>query len=152
MQAISLDTAILITGISKRTLWRRVTESQITRLDTDERGRAIIAFDEIAPLITLPIEPADYELLIDADAGDAAAQNDLAQLFVELDLIDMGLYWLRQAVDQQHPDATHNLAMLYIKGRGVEKDHNTGLMWLAKAAAHGHAIAKQQMAALVPQG
>lgn len=45
-----------------------------------------------------------------------------------------------------------NLAMLYIKGKGVEKDQNTGLMWLAKAAAHGHAIAKQQMDALVPQG
>ena len=86
MQAISLDTAILITGISKRTLWRRVTEGHITRLDTDERGRAMIAFEEIAPLITLPIEPADYELLIDADAGDADAQNDLAQLFLELDL------------------------------------------------------------------
>ncbi|WP_285259258.1 tetratricopeptide repeat protein [Halopseudomonas bauzanensis] len=152
MQAISLDTAILITGISKRTLWRRVTENQITRLDTDERGRAMIAFDEIAPLITLPIEPADYELLIDADAGDPDAQNDLAQLFLELYLLEIGLYWLNQAVGQQHPDAMHNLAKLYIKGQGVEKDQNTGLMWLAKAAAHGHVIAKQQMAALVPQG
>lgn len=152
MQAISLDTAILVTGISKRTLWRRVTENQITRLDTDERGRAMIAFDEIAPLITLPIEPADYELLIDADAGDPDAQNDLAQLFLELDLLEMGLYWLNQAVGQQHPDAMHNLVKLYIKGQGVEKDQNTGFMWLAKAAAHGHVIAKQQMAALVPQG
>lgn len=152
MDAISLDTAILITGISKRTLWRRVTEGQITRLDTDERGRAMIAFDEIAPLITLPIEPADYELLIDADDGDPDAQNDLAQLFFDIDLLEIGLYWLKQAVDQEHPDAMHNLAKLYIKGQGVEKDQNTGLMWLAKAAAHGHAIAQQQMAALVPKG
>lgn len=152
MEAISLDTAIMITEISKRTLWRRVTEGQITRLDTDERGRAMIAFDEIAPLITLPIAPEDYELLIEADAGNADAQNDLAQLFFELGLMEVGLTWLNQAVDQQHPDAMHNLAKLYIKGQGVTKDQNTGLMWLAKAAAHDHVIAKQQMAALVPKG
>lgn len=151
MQAISLDTAILITGISKRTLWRRVTEGQITRMDTDERGRAMIAFDEIAPLIALPIDPEDYELLIDADAGDADAQNDLAQLFFEIDLMGLGVSWLKQAVAQQHPDAMHNLSKLYIKGEGVEKDQNTGLMWLAKAAAHGHAIAQAQMDALVPR-
>lgn len=98
MKAISLDTAILITGISKRTLWRRVTEGQITRLDTDERGRAMIAFDEIAPLISAPIESEDYELLIDADAGDADAQNDLAQLFFDGSHLDLGLHWLNQAV------------------------------------------------------
>ncbi len=46
-------------------------------------------------------------------------------------------------------DAIHNLAQLYIKGIGVPKDENTALMWLAKAAAHGHVIAKQQMAALM---
>lgn len=149
MQAISLDTAILITGISKRTLWRRVTEGHITRLATDERGRAMIAFDEIIPLIALPIEPDDYELLIDADAGDADAQNDLAQLFFEIDLMEIGVSWLKQAVEQQHPDAMHNLAKLYIRGQGVEKDQNTGLMWLAKAAAHGHTIAQAQMDALV---
>src|SRR5690606_30425289 len=117
-------------------LWRRVTEGQITRLDTDERGRAMLAFDEIAPLITLPVEPEDYELLIEADAGNADAQNELAQMFFGLGLMEVGLTWLNQAVDQQHPDAMHNLAKLYIKGQGVEKDHNTGLMWLAKAAAH----------------
>src|SRR5690606_36676736 len=128
------------------TLWRRVTGNQITRLDADEHGRGMIACAGIAPLITLPSEPADYELLSDADAGDAAAQNDLAQLFLELDLLEMGLYWLNQAVGQHHPDAMHKLAKLYIKGQGVAKDHNTGLMSLAKAAAHGHVIAKQQTA------
>lgn len=152
MEAISLDTAILITQISKRTLWRRVTEGQIGRLHTDERGRAMLAFADIAPLMTLPIQPEDYELLIEADTGEADAQNDLAQLLFSMDLITEGMYWLKQAVDQQHPDAMHNLAKLYIKGQGVTRDQNTALMWLAKAAAHGHVIAKQQMAALVPQG
>ena len=43
----------------------------------------------------------------------------------------------------------HSLAKLYIKGIGVPKDDNIGLMWLAKAAAHGHVIAEQQMNALM---
>ena len=42
----------------------------------------------------------------------------------------------------------HNLAKLYLQGCGVEKDENTALMWLAKAAAYGHVIAEQQMLAL----
>ena len=45
-------------------------------------------------------------------------------------------------------DAMHNLAKLYFQGCGVEKDENTALMWLAKAAAYGHVIAEQQMLAL----
>ena len=45
-------------------------------------------------------------------------------------------------------DAMHNLAKLYLQGIGVVKDENTALMWLAKAAAHGHVIAGQQMLAL----
>lgn len=150
VEAISLDTAILITGISKRTLWRRVTEGQLTRLDTDERGRAMLAFSEIALFINIPIEPEDYELLVEADAGDAEAQNDLAQLLIDIDLLEIGMHWLKLAVEQEHPDAMHNLAKLYIKGQGVPKDQNTGLMYLAKAAAHGHIIAQQQMAALMP--
>jgi len=150
VEKISLDTAIQVTGISKRTLWRRVTDGQITRLDTDERGRAMVAFEEIVPLINLPLAPDDYELLVLADAGEADAQSDLAQLFLDLDLTDLAVFWLSQAVEQQHPDAMQIMAELYIKGRGVDKDKNTGLMWLAKAAAHGHAIAQRQMAALVP--
>ena len=39
----------------------------------------------------------------------------------------------------------HNLAKLYFQGIGVPQDE----MWLAKAAAHGHVIAEQQMAALM---
>ncbi|MEH6389656.1 MAG: tetratricopeptide repeat protein [Pseudomonas profundi] len=150
MNAISLDSAIIVTEISKRTLWRRLTEGQITRLANDDRGRAMLAFDNIVPLICVPVVLEDHELFINADAGDADAQNDLAQLFLEVGKPGIAVYWLQAAVDQEHPDAMHNLAQIFIKGTGVLQDDNTGLMWLAKAAAHGHVIAKRQMAHLVP--
>jgi len=151
VKAISLESAIIVTEISKRTLWRRITEGKIARLDAnDGRLRALLAFDDIAPLLCIPVVPEDHVLLINADAGDASAQNDLAQLFLVAGKTDIALHWLRQAADQQHPDAMHNLAKLHIKGVGVPKDESIGLMWLAKAAAHDHVIAKQQMDALVP--
>lgn len=153
MKAISLDSAIIVTEISKRTLWRRLTDGQITRLENDERGRAMLAFDDLVPLLCVPVEPEDYDLFIDADAGDVEAQNDLALLFLGADKPEIALYWLQSAVTAQQSvvsvDAIHNLAQLYIKGIGVPKDENTALMWLAKAAAHGHVIAKQQMTALM---
>ena len=142
MNAISLDSAIIVTEISKRTLWRRLNEGQITRLGSDERGRAMLAFDDLLPLLCLPVAPEDHELFIAADAGNAHAQNDLAQLFLDADKPEIALFWLQSAVSV---DAMHNLAKLYFQGIGVPQDE----MWLAKAAAHGHVIAEQQMAALM---
>jgi uncharacterized protein len=147
-KAISLNTAIIVTGVSKRTLWRRVTDGQITRQDNDARGRAMLTLANLVPMLCVPVAPEDYELLSKADAGDADAQNDLAQLFLDADRPDIALHWLQLAVDQEHPDAMHNLAKLHIKGIGVPKDETKGLMWLAKAASCGHPIASQQVAAL----
>ncbi len=112
------------------------------------RGRAMLTLEDLIPLLCVPVDPEDYELLIQADTGDADAQNDLAQLFLDADRPDIALHWLQLAVEQEHPDAMHNLATLHIKGVGVPKDETMGLMWLAKAATCGHAIAAQQVAAL----
>jgi len=148
MQAISLDSATIVTGVSKRTLWRRLAEGLITRRGTDQRGRAMVSFEDIVPMFCVSIEPKEYELLIGADAGDADAQNDLGQLFLDAQQPELALHWLQLAVDQNHPDSMHNLATLHIKGIGVPKDETIGLMWLAKAATLGHPIAKTQVAAL----
>lgn len=153
MRAISLDSAIVVTGLSKRTLWRRLTEGLIARADNDGRGRAMLAFEDLLPLLCIAVVPEDYPLFIAADAGDAGAQNELALLFLEAGRPEVALHWLEAAVSgQQSPasgEAMHNLAGLYIRGVGVERDENVGLMWLAKAAAHGHVVAQRQMAALV---
>lgn len=146
--AISLDTAALITDVSKRTLWRRLDDGQISRQENDSRGRAMLTLSDLVPMLCVSVDPEDYELLTDADAGNADAQNDLAQLFLDANRSDIATHWIQLAVDQEHPDAIHNLAMLYIKGIGVGRDRTKGLMWLAKAATLGHPIAKQQIATL----
>lgn len=146
--AISLDTAALVIDVSKRTLWRRLDNGQITRQENDSRGRAMLTLTDLVPMLCVPIEPEDYNLLADADAGNADAQNDLAQLFLDANRPDIAIHWMRLAVEQEHPDAIHNLAILYMKGVGVRRDTTKGLMWLAKAASLGHLIAKEQVATL----
>lgn len=146
--AISIDSTIILTGISKRTLWRRLADGQLARQGNDERGRTMISLRDLIALLLVPIDPSDYELLINADTGHADAQNDLAQLFLDADRPDIALHWLKLAVEQNHADAMHSLATLHIKGIGVPKDEAAGLMWLAKAATQGHSLAKAQVAAL----
>ena len=108
----------------------------------------MLTFDDIVPMLCIPVAPQDYELIIEAAAGDAEAQNDLALLFLDTDKPDLGLHWLTLAADQGHPDAMHNLSKLYIQGSGTPKNDSLGLMWLAKAASLGHRVAGEQITAL----
>ena len=108
----------------------------------------MLTFERIVPMLCVSVAPEDYELLIEAAAGDADAQNDLALLFLDADKPEIGLHFLNMAADQGNPDAMHNLSKLHIKGIGTQKDESTGLMWLAKAASFGHVIASQQITAL----
>ena len=147
-KAISLDTAAVVTQTSKRTIQRRLSDGTVTRQDNDNEGRTMLIFEDIVPMLCVPVASEDYELFVEADAGDAEAQNDLALLFLDAEKPEISLHWLKMAADQSHSDAMHNLSKLYIKGIGTPKDNSTGLMWLAKAASVGHIIANQQITAL----
>ena len=148
IRAINLEAASSITQLSKRTLWRRLSEGQITRQDNDDEGRTMITFEDIVPMLCMPTAQQDYDLIVEAAAGDAEAQNNVALLFLEADKPDLALHWLTLAADQGHPDAMHNLSKLYIQGSGTPKNDSLGLMWLGKAAALGHVIAGQQVTGL----
>jgi len=147
-RAINLEAAVWVTQLSKRTLWRRLSEGQITRQDNDNEGRTMLTFEDVVPMLCIPVLQQDYDLIVEAAAGDAEAQNDLALLFLDANKPDLGLHWLALAADQGHSDAMHNLSKLYIQGSGAPKNDNLGLMWLGKAAALGHIIAGEQVTAL----
>ena len=51
---VSLDTAALVTGTSKRTLWRRLSAGKLQRHSMDERGRVMLALADIYEHICLP--------------------------------------------------------------------------------------------------
>ncbi len=146
--AVSLATTIAITELSRRTWWRRISAAAVQRLDNDSRGRTMLCWADVLPRICIPMNADDHALVFRADNGDADAQNDIGQLFFVAEKYDVAHYWLQQAVGQDHADAMQWLACCYVAGRGVPKDNNLALMWLAKAAAHGNVIARGQMQGL----
>ncbi|WP_432729210.1 tetratricopeptide repeat protein [Variovorax sp. W6] len=111
----------------------------------DARGRAMLSLEEVAPFICVPLNQLDFDFLVLADEGNADAQNDMGQLFSNAGKPKIALYWLEQAARQGHADAMQWLGRCYIGGEGVPRNKNIGLMWIAKAAAHGHVIAQAQM-------
>lgn len=123
-QLISLDTAVQLATVSRRTLWRRVQEGQVARSGSDERGRALLVLADVVPLLSIRLEEGDAELLVAADGGCAEAQNELAILCLEQDLPMLALHWFNLAAEQDHSDAMHHLGRLYAAGI---KDSGGGL-------------------------
>ena len=146
---ISLEAATTLTDLSRRTLWRRIGIGALPRGQDDERGRATIELEAILPFATVPLEPTDLAQIERADAGDAQAQNDVAMLLLGANRHRSAIYWLNLALRQDYPDAMQLLARCHFAGTGVDKDEHLGIMWLAKAAACGHVIAREQMAAIL---
>ena len=167
---ISLNTAAVLTGRSVRTWQRRIEEGLVPRLG-DERGRALVAWDAVRPALALRLDEAEVELLVRADQGDARAQAEVGALFALAALRDAkaaapsnlgggsampALHFLTRAAEQGEADAMHWLGLLHAAGlpmaEGDKADDGKALalMWVAKAAAHGHAIAAQQLGALLP--
>ena len=143
MDYISLNTAISITGLSKRTLWRRIAEGVLRTDPAVEPGeRTRVAVDDVAPLARLSLTPALRELAIAADGGLAEAQCDLGLTFLAEGLDAEGAAWLALAANQAHLDAMHWLGRCLIAGRGVVADEKGGVDWIARAANYGHVSAR----------
>lgn len=144
---ISVEATIVITERSRSTWWRRIAKGEVTRVADDGGGRSMLAWDEVAPLICLPLDLEDVACILRADTGDANAQNDVGQLFSNAGKHEIAVYWLRKAAEQDEPDAMQWLGRCHLSGEGVSQDDNLALMWIAKAAAYGHVIAQEQMKA-----
>ena len=165
LHPISLNTAAVLTGRSMRTWQRRIEEGLVPRLGD---ARALVPFEAIQPSLAVVLSPADVDMLVRADQGDAAAQADIGALLAQVALneakadkasrpsatgggsILAAMHFLTQAADQGEADAMHWLGMLHAAGLGKGDGNALALMWIAKAAAHGHVIAQQQLAALMP--
>lgn len=143
---ISVDTAVVVTGVTKRTLWRWLGSGAIEHRGMDQRGRTMLAYADIKPKLCMSFaDGEDIELLVEADQGCRDAQNDLGILCLEQERADIALHWFNLAADQGHADAMHFLSTMYQSGNGVERSDTTALLWRVKAAEAGHAIAKAQM-------
>lgn len=143
MPFISLNTAISLTGLSRRTLWRRIADGSLRTRDGGEPGeRTQVAVADVLALARLRLAAEDEALVIDADAGDPAAQCDLALLFLEQDMADEAVRWLERAAQRRYPEAMLWLGRCAIAGRGLAADARAGIGWIGRAAERGHLIAE----------
>lgn len=121
MHTLSLDAAVVLTGISRSTLWRRVTDGSLSKGDKDVRGRATLVLDEVLALMPQgsPVLTADdVAVLLRADAGDAEAQADIGALFYVAGAGRVALHWLHEAAEQGSAEAMQWLGTACAAGAG----------------------------------
>ena len=154
MNSISLDAVAALTGMGRSTLWRKAADGVLAKGDKDARGRATLALSDVLGLICdstgVPFSDDDVAVLLQADAGDAEAQADIgALLYVHAGGgREAALYWLRAAAEQGSAEAMQWLGTAHAAS-GTERDEQLAVMWIAKAAALGHPIAKRQLEGLL---
>jgi len=110
MNTLSLDAAVALTGISRSTLWRRVTDGALAKGDKDARGRATLALADVLGLLrdaglADALGTDDLPVLLRADAGDAEAQADVGALLYLAGAERAALYWLNEAALQGSAEA-----------------------------------------------
>ena len=149
MSFISLNTAISITGLSRRTLWRRIADGSLRQ---EGGGREMppgaatrVALDDVLALSPLKLAAEDRALIEDADAGGPEAQCDLALLLLGQDQAAEAVAWLRKAAQNLYPEAMHWLGRCHVAGTGVAADEAVGIDWIAQAARRGHATAAHML-------
>lgn len=148
MKVISLDTAVAVTGISKRTWWRRISDGSVQKLAADAKGRALVSVADFQSSMARPILTDDLELVMKADSGDPAALNDLGQLLHSQGKIEAGFRFVTMSAEAGCADAMQWLGRAHAGGMGVEPNANLSLSWIARSAASGHSIATAQMQGL----
>ncbi|MBK5971158.1 MULTISPECIES: tetratricopeptide repeat protein [Thiorhodovibrio] len=151
MQTIHFNTAMAITGLSRSSLWRRISTNQGSSETVGEvRGhtRVRINLDSALAWAKLSLQDDDRELILSADAEHADAQCDLGLLLLEVGHPKRAIYWLEKAAAQGFADAMQWLSQCYARGDGVEPDEAQAAVWLKKAAQHGSVIAQRQVEAL----
>lgn len=148
MEAISLSAAAQLTDRSERTLWRWMETGQLLRIPDQLANKTMVSLSSVLPYLIVELNDDDMNIVTESDAGNAESQNDLGLLLLEKNRADKAIFWFEQSASREHPDAMHWLGRCYLGGDGVPLDENIGLMWIAKAAAHGHIISEAQIKAM----
>lgn len=145
---ISLLAAASLTGISKRTLWRRLGDGSLPRAPSDAHGRVMVPVGALLSDVPFALKDDEWALVQVADAGGREAQNAVAYLLMGRGHWAGAKYWLELAAKQNDADAMQWLGWLVAQHPDSAAASHEALGWLARAAKQGSAIAKAQVQGL----
>ena len=101
-------------------------------------------------------EESTRDLRKQAQAGDAAAQNELGLLYYEGKGVPQNhkkaKEWFDKAVEQGHTGAQVNLGTLYLRGEGAPHSSQMALFWFSRAAGQEDALALAKLGMMYAQG
>ena len=103
-------------------------------------------------LFSIPAAMGDpsTELIAKAEAGDIAAQMELATQYATGEgaakNMPESLKWLSKAAEQGNSEAQMKLGGIYIGGRGVKKSSSEAAKWFMMSAMAGNPAAQVQIA------
>ncbi|WP_455210341.1 tetratricopeptide repeat protein [Kaarinaea lacus] len=137
-------------NLQARQLLANIESEQQKLVETQEPQFATAEAPQIA--LSSPLS----ELLKLAQAGDVAAQFELAQLYFNgtpnkrPDSND-AFYWYEQAARNGHSESQFKLGWFYYNGEFIAKDLTLAQYWFDEAAKQNHSGAKQQVALMKAQ-
>lgn len=151
MDFINLNTAISLTGLSRRTLWRRIADGALRTREFSatpphaNNAPTQVLLDDVLALSRLRLEPDERALILAADQGDAAAQGELGLLLLAQGMAEGAVEWLERAALLGDLEGMHWLGRCLIAGTGVAADERRGMDWISRAANHGHVTARRMV-------
>ncbi|HEX8885392.1 MAG TPA: hypothetical protein VF797_12960 [Noviherbaspirillum sp.] len=149
MRTVSLSTAMTLSELSESTFRRKIRSGEIRLLPLPGPGdREGIAIDLNVAYLNAAIAIDHWELVKDADRGDATAQTELALILQQHRKFRAAVYWLQLAAKKNDSHALHWLARCHLEGRGVARNEDKGILLLARSALLGNVISAHQLAAL----
>lgn len=96
------------------------------------------------------------KLIKQANKGDADAQNVVGNYYLnqypEKNALQKAVEYLREAAQQNHPAAQHNLFIIYQEPQLHLVNHDSALYWLRRSAYNGYAQAQNNLAIYFLQG
>jgi TPR repeat protein len=87
-----------------------------------------------------------------ADQGFIPALATLGVLYARLKNPELAIHCWSKAADQGDPEAQYNLAMMYLKGEGTERESGRAFEWLLKAAVQDVVQAQSRLGLMYATG
>ena len=149
MRTISLSTAMTLSDVSESTFRRKIRNGEIRLVSPPAPGaRETIDIEQNAAYMNHDIAAGHWDVVKEADQGDACAQTELALILQQHGKFRAAVYWLQLAARKNDSHALHWLARCHLEGRGVARNEDKGIMLLARSALLGNVISAHQLAAL----